>query len=68
MGEIFTKFLSKRFKAVAAVFLVGMVPVAIKAIEVGTGFDVPGAWEIQVSDWVTAALVGLGVNYAENVA
>ena len=68
MGELFTKFLSKRFKAVAAVFVVGMVPVLIKAIEVGTGFDVPGAWELQATDWVTAVLVGLGVNYAENVA
>lgn len=65
--EILTKFLAFRFKAVAAVFIVGLIPVAIKAFETGTGIDIPGDWEISFANWVTALLAGIGVNYAENV-
>jgi hypothetical protein len=67
MMELLTKSLASRFKVVAAVFLVGMVPVIVKSIEVGTGFDIPGGWESSASDWVVAILAGVGVNYAENV-
>lgn len=67
MGEIFSKFLAKRFKAAAAVLIVGLLPVAIKAIEAGVGIDIPGDWEIEAQNWVIAFLAGIGVNYAENL-
>lgn len=66
MGETLSKFVARRLKAATAVLVVGLLPVLIKAIEAGTGFDIPGAWEQNWNDWVLAFLAGLGVNYAEN--
>lgn len=59
--------IAKRLKVAAAVLVVGMVPVVIKALESATGFDIPGVWEQSWNDWVIAILAGVGVNYTDNV-
>jgi hypothetical protein len=67
MGINMSEFIAKRFKAAAAVLIVGLLPVIVKAIEAGTGFDIPGAWEQSWNDWVLALLAGIGVNYTDNL-
>lgn len=62
-----TGFFVKRLKAAAAVFIVGLLPLFISAVEASTGFDVPGKWEVDLKDLVLAWLAGMGVNYAVNV-
>jgi hypothetical protein len=60
-------FISKRLKAAAAVLVVGLFPVLMKAVETGTGIDIPGAWEADLQHWFVALLAGIGVNYTNNV-
>jgi hypothetical protein len=64
----FSVGIAKRLKVAAAVLVVGMLPVLLKAFEAGTGINIPGEWEQSWTDWVLAALAGVGVNYTDNVA
>ena len=54
----------QRAKAVAAIFVSGLAPLLISAVEKGTGFDIPSSWELAI----TAFLTGLVVHQVSNKA
>jgi uncharacterized metal-binding protein len=63
----FSDFFSARLKAFFAAFVVGFVPVIVKAFETGFGVDIPGTWEANLQTWLLALFAGLTVNYTSNV-
>ena len=54
----------QRAKAFAGALAVGFVPVAIKAFETASGFDIPASWET----WLMTAVTGLLVYAVPNKA
>ena len=62
----FSDFIAARFKAFFATLVVGFVPQLIIAVEQATGFDIPGKWEADITNWLLAIFAGLAVNYTVN--